>query len=431
MIMVLGIGISVIILMIMVFIPIYVENYGKRNFHKQTIEKIEVTPPFKARDYKKMVLVAQAYEYFIVVLLIAMGLTGIIYNVTEGGGGLYRIDIANSIVSIIDWAFYIFYILICFDIIINFIDWKRVGTNIFNDLSLDYEQFYQENNIPMEGTCKICGRPIPKYYGLNKNIKSETLNRAGVCFQADGQHIVYLQQKEDPIIFREAQRIYKEMDNAWGFWFKNRNILMIVAIVISVIVLETIAPFIYGTVIHTEPAPLFFAPLVYGLATFSVIFFWIPFFSIIQWEKKSHLVRRLYFDFLIPPVEEALEEGKKLDEDYGYPPDYHTHGDMPGFIETLKMARKMAKDIKGAASGQDVAKHMKGLEKTHKKVSEKAEESQIKQEEYLLNKKNIEERRKYLQQIISIKELLDMEALTTEEFEEKKNKYLKQFVEVA
>jgi hypothetical protein len=310
----------------------YIVNRGRFG---RTPRRLKITKAFKSPDYLKMNILAVG----IIALLVIITLVICIINLVSWGA------IGFVSITIIDYSLYGVYIFTCFGLIVDLLEGKRRGTNVINDPSRDYLKFYERNKIETYGRCRICGRPIPKFYGLKKRIKSEELSRHRICFQADGQHVVEIQKSPD--LLYEYKSINKKITKASGFFTNSTAALSIFSIVFMVIANEYIAPFIAGM------GGCFTSfEMVYSAVTIVPLLGWLYLGLLGGGADKAMVSKRLYYDNHFPLITEALKEGRQLPREYGVPPDYTKSGDkLPSFRETLRQAKQMSDKIKSVTRG--------------------------------------------------------------------------------
>jgi hypothetical protein len=311
----------------------------------RTPRRLKKTKAFKSPDYLKMNIISVGIIAILVITTLVLCIVSVIMKSTSG----------MITISIIDYLLYGVYVFTCLGLIVDVLEGKRRGTNIINDPYRDYLTFYEKNKIETFGRCRICGRPIPKYYGLKKRIKSEGLSRHRICFQADGQHIVEIQRNPD--LLDEYKSINKKITKASGF-FTNASIsLSIFAIVFMVIANEYIAPLVAGLGGCTN-----YWGMIYGLVTMVPLLSWLYLGMLGGGVEKAMISKRLYYDNHFPLITEALEEGRPVPREYGVPPDYTKSGDkLPSFRETLKQAKQMSDKIKSVTRGAMDFKDIKGV----------------------------------------------------------------------
>ncbi|MBD3196931.1 MAG: hypothetical protein GF317_17895 [Candidatus Lokiarchaeota archaeon] len=188
------------------------------------------------------------------------------------------------------------------------------------------------------------------------------------------------------------------------------------------------------------------APVIAATILIPVNFFW-------KYALNSLIIKRLYFDNFYDETKDALENNTKLPLKFIQPPDYNEPGDkLPSFMETLKQARSMAKNIQSVTSDftsikdaknivslvQNVKDGSQGILETRNDVKDFVEEHSTKTitsnfnetppSDYknVANKtENKNDKLESIEKIKQLKELLDMGAITKEEFELKKKTLLK------
>ena len=208
------------------------------------------------------------------------------------------------------------------------------GGNVFSNVSKDYSILYNENRIPILGKCKICGRPIPAFYG-KKNIRAPNLSRESICFQADGQHLVYLQKQNNPLLLNEAIKIYKSLKKSLKKKVFQDGFILLGYIFVEVLVLDFLVARIHDTAFYAT------AEMV---ATSWLLF-------LIFSSDEVNLITRTYFDNSFSLIEDAFSSNKTIPEQYGVPPDYiNVNESIPSFFELLKKAKKLTDNVKSIAS---------------------------------------------------------------------------------
>jgi hypothetical protein len=71
------------------------------------------------------------------------------------------------------------------------------------------ERIYKMRKRQVVGKCQVCGRPIPEYYGLKKNVNDfrlSTLNQFQVCFLMDQVHIDFYNRTNNPGVFNDVHK---------------------------------------------------------------------------------------------------------------------------------------------------------------------------------------------------------------------------------
>ncbi|TFG01078.1 MAG: zinc-ribbon domain-containing protein [Promethearchaeota archaeon] len=351
-------GLAFLIIVLLFIIPLAIMIFGiiKFGMGKTLFKPPNLTEPFNPKDFGRMMKIVEYLDYLLIALIF-------IFGFPISLSSLFDLD-ASPLLLGMPYVLLAFYIIVCLEVILVLLEHYRRGTNIFKDLYYDYENVYKANNIPVIGQCKICGRAIPQYYGLKVGLNSDKLLEVPICFQADGQHVVTLQNQEDKKFFNEYQKIFDELNNIRNYWVYGKIIILIYYIVISVIFTELLASNIpimigYGPTNSNYYTIYTIAYGVLSMVPLSILFS-IQFID----NKITHifLIKRLYFDNMYEEIKEAIDNGKKIDISYIQPPDYTKQGDqLPSFIETIKMARTMANNIRSATKGVAAVKDVKNI----------------------------------------------------------------------
>jgi hypothetical protein len=73
------------------------------------------------------------------------------------------------------------------------------------------EKLYNRRRVPIVGQCRLCGRPIPDYYMIQNKRNMFPLNslkQQQVCLLADGQHLDYYVNSNDPTVLNETTNAF-------------------------------------------------------------------------------------------------------------------------------------------------------------------------------------------------------------------------------
>ncbi|MBD3214313.1 MAG: hypothetical protein GF311_17010, partial [Candidatus Lokiarchaeota archaeon] len=203
------IGGLIVLFMFLINLPLLIIFIiGKlRNFESKFT--INNTDAFKSDDFSRMNSIISTIQGLLIVALLIFGIVG------GAEAGFASVSSSNLtfdvLILIVPYLQWVIIILICAEILILILERSRKRTNFFKNLFQDYATFYEKNNIPIIGRCQICSRAIPSYYGLDKNLNSEFLTKNSVCFQADGQHIVTMQNQDSSSFISEYKNLYNRI----------------------------------------------------------------------------------------------------------------------------------------------------------------------------------------------------------------------------
>ncbi|MBD3186248.1 hypothetical protein GF325_05425 [Candidatus Bathyarchaeota archaeon] len=255
----------------------------------------------------------------------------------------------------------------------------------------------------------------------------------------DGQHLVALQQAGNSTLLSEYKKINRNIKHGLEFRFWVEAFIPLAAIVVLTIAQEYIAPYYFekgfdfgdpSCLDKVDDFLLFVQSWIVGIGALEFFLF-----DLFSWPDIVHylVTKRLYYDNSIPVIVESLEEGRELPVGYGRPPDYTRKGDeLPGFIETLKMAKKLTDNLKNlpksvadVQSLKDAAGVAKDVKDIHDDVKEfKDEKVSGKGRIAGINGGSGEILDENIEKIKKLKELLDSGIITQEEFEQKKRELL-------
>ena len=438
-------GFVILLMFLVILFPILILIIGKLMSRRSRFI-VNNTDAFKSDDYFKMNWVISILQGILIVLILIMGIVGgAMAGFSSAVSQHLPFEILILIVPYLQWAIII---LICAEILLFILERSRKRTNIFKDLYQNYATFYEKNNIPISGKCQICFRAIPQYYALDKKISSDFLAKHSVCFQADGQHIVTMQQQESNSFFEEFKKLFRKIKSTWNYWFYAYIISLIYYILMATILTNYIGPAIIDAFLEpTSPDYYYMLSMVQGIGPAIAVIILIPINFIGKYASNSLIIKRLYFDNFYDETKGALEDGIKLPIEFIHPPDYNEPGDeLPSFIETLKEARKLAKNIKGVTSALNSVSNVKNVVQLAQTTNEARKgivdirndtkdfidehstssissnltpgrtDSNLAANKEMTKKDSSDT----IDKIKKLKELLDMKAITQEEFEAKK-----------
>ena len=309
----------------------------------------KTTPAFSQKAFDKLNKPNKKIQFLMTLILVYLGIYG-------AAGGLEDIEL----IYVMSWSLYILEIFICFDVIISILALNMRRTNRITNLAQDYADFYNINQIPIVGTCRVCGRPIPAFYAFKRKIVAPAMTHHQVCFQADAQHLVALQNYADPSVLAEMRWVYKKINKIWFKMYKFRAAAAIFMVIFMIVSYEYLAPWAfemgYDYSCKYESNPVEYIGFCNAVMSFphALLYFLIEFFFYRKFTKKTRYVNKVYFDYMLPEVEMALKHGTQVPMNLAVPINYSQFSDeMPSFFKILKDSKNMRDNIRGGIGGSN------------------------------------------------------------------------------